>query len=810
MQSSVPGGIRPAYASKTFVSTPPLSDIASVDSAYPTNTGPNSANVLDFSGSNCGTTLTRGIETFLKFDISSIPPQATIVTATLSGSLFYARVSTTVGVYYESNSTWSQATLNWNNRPGTVSGSTLYSSVSVSNSTSSYRWDVTRVLVTYNPTQPKITFILFPTSSQSANCNGWIDFASSSISLSVTYSYASTSVSLSSNSMQYGNSVTITGSTDPPQSGGTMTLEYSTNQATWNALQVQGGGASTYAWTPPSAGTYYVESVWSVSWGSGSYSTSSQPVQFSVTQAPSMVQLSLSPNTITVGKSVTLTVTFVSPSSVSDGVITILYSIDGNNWNVLIAAGPSSGSWGNYVYVWTPPSVATYYFRAYWSGDSNYLNSPYALQTLTVTHEPTSIRMSAPSSSRLDQQITVTATLLDSSNSPIAGAQLSFQLDSTSLGTRATDASGMASLTFTLSVRAGTHTITVTYAGSNQYQASSQQSTFQIIPWQLVISSSVPNAPLVAFNGQNYSADSTGKVVIQIPLSGAYTVSVNTPLTFALGSRYAFVQWGGGSTALTRSINIAADTSLLLIMKPQYFISIQSGGGTTTGGGIWYDGGATVTIIATSPSAVVQNVSRLVFVGWTGLPSSNKTIQFVAGQPYNITANWIQQYYVTASNTMGNIEGIGWYNKSSSATIKISPTVFGFLIQQVFNGWAESVPENGGVSTFVVSGPVDLHATWRTDYTQLIVLVAAVVGGGGGAGGFYFVRRRKRPGPEHETIAKTEPQPTEPTGQTVVERQPRPEVGTSVYTGSACPVCGVVNPVGAVYCGSCGADLQRQ
>lgn len=957
---AVPSVVRQVRASQTAQVTPNYLGIASIDQCYPTsNDFP--GYVLYWSGPSISCP-TRLIETWLKYDLSSIPPGATILSATLTLPLSYARVYATVAVYYASDDSWSGTAINWSNAPLSSVGSTIYSSNPVTNSTRSYNWDVTQIVAAVNPTKSRVTFVLKPTSSQNSNINGWILLGDGTYSvyataLTVSYSYASTIVSLSSSTIQFGNSVAVSGSTDPAQSGGTMTLQYSTDQSLWNVLSTQNGGAYAYAWTPSSAGTYYVKSVWSISWGSGSYSTSSQVIQLFVTKAPSTVQLTLSSNTVTLGKSVTLTVTVISPASVSDGTIAISYSTDGNNWKILTGGTPNSGT---FVYVWTPTSVASYYLKADWSGDANFLPSPDAQQTLTVTHEPTSIRVTGPSSSRLDQQIAVTATLLDSSNSPIAGAQLSFQLESIPLGTRTTDSSGTASLTFTPSVSAGTHTIIVTYAGSNQYQASSQQSTLVIIPWQLIISSSAANAPLVVLNSQNYSSDSTGKVIIQIPLSGAYTLSVNTPLTFALGSRYAFVQWGDGSTALTRNINIASDTSLTLVMKtqykltlqspygnpagdawydsgsnaqltihspvdqqnstrrvflgwtknsqpfstpangsltmtgptslqaswkkqyllsvisqygnpsgggwndadsptkvsvqspfnvtngvryvltgfvgtgtaptsgnvtqvvftisspssltfswkPQYFISVQSAGGTTSGGGSWYDGGAMVTITATSPSAVVQNTSRLVFVGWTGAQSSNKTIRFTAGQPHNITANWVQQYYVTASSSMGQIGGIDWYNKSSSATIKVSPTAFGFLIQQVFNGWAEGVPDQGGVSTFVVSGPVNLRATWRTDYTQLIVLVAVAVGGSG-AGGFYFVRKRKRPTPRYETV-EVGPQPTEPTGQTVVTRQPQPEIGTSVYTGSACPVCGAVNPVGAVFCGSCGADLQRQ
>lgn len=577
-----------------------------------------------------------------------------------------------------------------------------------------------------------------------------------------------------------------------------------TSYYSWNVQSLVAGASLVSLVLQPTTSQSQNINGWSNFYGSGS-SGPSLTITYSYTPAPSEVQLAISQNTVSLGGSVILTAN-ITPTTASDGTVTIQYSSDGVNWGTLSSGTPTSGT---FSYVWSPESVGTYYLRATWTGDSYYQGSTSNEQTLVVQQIQTSISLSAPSTSSLDQSITITAVLRDSTGNPISGAQILFELGSSTIGAAYTGADGSATLGFALTVSAGAYQITASYAGSAQYAPSSAQSQISVIPWTLTISTTIPDASLVTFNGQSYSSDSSGEITIHVDSTGTYSLNVVSPVETSAGTRVVFVQWGDGSSASTRSVYISSDMSLSIVTKVQYKLTIQSPFGSPTGGN-WYDSGSNAVFTILSP-VDQQNGTRRVFVAWTAnsQPSASPANGSLAMTgPVTLQASWKVQYFVAASTSVASVDGSGWYDKGSTATIKVSPTTTGFLILQVFNGWAEGVPNQGGVSTFVVNGPVSLHATWRTDYTQLILVL--VVAGGGGAGGLFLVRRRRAPTSGQEWTPPPEQKPTESESQTVVERPSTPESGTSVYAAAACPQCGTLNPVGAVYCGSCGADLKTQ
>ena len=191
---------------------------------------------------------------------------------------------------------------------------------------------------------------------------------------------------------------------------------------------------------------------WSNFYGSGS-SGPSLTITYSYTPAPSEVQLAISQNTVSLGGSVILTAS-ISPATASDGTVTIQYSSDGVNWGTLSSGTPTSGT---FSYFWSPESVGTYYLRATWTGDTYYQGSTSNEQTLVVQQIQTSISLSAPSTSNLDQSITITAMLRDSTGNPISGAQILFELGSSTIGTAYTGADGSATLGYTLAVSAGAY-----------------------------------------------------------------------------------------------------------------------------------------------------------------------------------------------------------------------------------------------------------------------------------------------------------------------------------------------------------------
>lgn len=666
---------------------------------------------------------TRHIQTWLKFDISSIPPGATVTSAVLTLTLAYTRVNTNIGVYSVSSNSWSESSITWNNAPRSSVSSSYNALNYVTNSTSSYGWDVSSI-ISSSLGGASMSLVVQPTASQSQNINGWTVFyskegggSSARPTLTITYSYVSASVSISPTSIQYGGSATIVGSTDPVQTGGTMTLQYSVDQANWNNIASQTGGTYTYDWRPTSTGTYYVRSVWSITWSVGSYTATSSSMALVVGKTSSSVELSSSSNSITPTGSVTLTLTLTP--QVSDGTVSIQYSTDQVIWIQIASGTPSSG---RYSYTWSPGVVGTYYLRATWSGNANYASATSSTITLMVGRLTTSIILNSPTSAKLDETVAITTTLRDSGNNPVPGATITVTLDSAVIGTAITDSSGSVTIPYKLSVNAGSHTIAASYEGSTTYSPSSAQAGLIVNPWILVITSTVPQVPLVSLNGINYTTDISGKVVIRVNSTDVYQLGVNSPLLISSGTRVVFLKWNDDSTSTSKAINMDSDLTLSISTKQQHYLTVQSSYGKPMGEG-WYDSGSKADFSV--QSTVDQgNGTRRILTGW--LKDSNPFLKSVNGSvdmtaPTNLLVTWNKQYYVNIESQYGNPTGTGWYDAGATVTGSIqSPFPGSNGTRYVATGFegSGSAPQAGTGSsvTFTLGAPSSLDFKWKTQY----------------------------------------------------------------------------------------------
>lgn len=211
-------------------------------------------------------------------------------------------------------------------------------------------------------------------------------YGSTSSSKALTVSRASTSLttSLSSTMITYGSSVTIEVSMSPSLQGKTVVIQYSLDEANWFDLSsgtTNAAGQYASSWSPV-AGSFYIRSTWS---GDANYhGTASSGQQLTVNKASTSTSCSLSSNSINYGQSVDITGTV--NIAVNDGTITLEYSTDCVDWNLISSGTPLSGS---YLYTWIPPSGGIFYVRAAWSGNHNYLGSTSLSQTLTVIMDST-------------------------------------------------------------------------------------------------------------------------------------------------------------------------------------------------------------------------------------------------------------------------------------------------------------------------------------------------------------------------------------------------------------------------------------
>ena len=110
-----------------------------------------------------------------------------------------------------------------------------------------------------------------------------------------TYTDVSVNSSVFPSVVGQGQNVLISISTDPPQAGGTSTIQYSTDQIQWQNITSFSGGSNTIqVWTPNVTGLIYVRVLWSNPWPGGLY-TSNATVSFSVDITPPWLTI-LSPS----------------------------------------------------------------------------------------------------------------------------------------------------------------------------------------------------------------------------------------------------------------------------------------------------------------------------------------------------------------------------------------------------------------------------------------------------------------------------------------------------------------------------------
>jgi hypothetical protein len=216
---------------------------------------------------------------FLLFDLSNIPPEATINTANLSLTFKDSGVSlyNIVKSFDCSESNWNEQAITFENAPLSQSflteSSSLNMSVGISVGSRIYldiRPDVVRSMP-----NGKVTEVVAVVDGEFPA--GFVEFYSreseNTPRLEISYTYVSASSSLSSSFMIEGQNVAVNVTTNPSQPQGNIRIQYSTDQVKWYDMSQFQGGSAYYVWTPSMTGQVFVRSVWEVSWNGGSYQT---------------------------------------------------------------------------------------------------------------------------------------------------------------------------------------------------------------------------------------------------------------------------------------------------------------------------------------------------------------------------------------------------------------------------------------------------------------------------------------------------------------------------------------------------------
>ena len=132
-------------------------------------------------------------------------------------------------------------------------------------------------------------------------------------------------------------------------------------------------------------------------------------------------------------------------------------------------------------------------------------------------------------------------------------------------------------------------------------------------------------------------------------------------------------------------------------------------------------------------------------MGWSdGLSTPSREI--VLTRSSTVAAVYRVEYYVSVTSPYGETLGSGWYKEGSRATVSVQPTAVGFGIKQIFDRWEDeegNFVSNSPTLTIVVDRPIELRAVWRTDYTELVLLV--MIAGVGVALAIFAKKLSRRP-----------------------------------------------------------------
>jgi M6 family metalloprotease-like protein len=219
----------------------------------------------------------------------------------------------------------------------------------------------------------------------------------------------------------------------------------------------------------------------------------------------------------------------------------------------------------------------------------------------------------------------------------------------------------------------------------------------------------------IIVNGNNETYAGVGDFVVGV-LPGTNTLQIEPTIYLNPSSRFVFRGWSDGSIENPRTIEVSSDTSLGADFDLQFLLSLQPNGGAISGAG-WYNSGTSVTVTATSPSILVADQTRLVFLNWSGdLQSDSTSLVVNMTAPHSLQANWKTQYFLSIQSPYAAAGG-GWYEANSQAVVSLaSPVVAGNGVRYVFVEWSGDLSGTKRSQSLTMSGPKLVSAVWATQY----------------------------------------------------------------------------------------------
>jgi vacuolar protein-sorting-associated protein 4 len=188
------------------------------------------------------------------------------------------------------------------------------------------------------------------------------------------------------------------------------------------------------------------------------------------------------------------------------------------------------------------------------------------------------------------------------------------------------------------------------------------------------------------------------------------------------------------------------------------------------------------TLQAPSTIPLGQGI-QAVFTGWSdGVTTNPRTIYF-NGTGARIAAQYETQFYLQVDSNYGPVEGAGWYNANSDATVTASTP--SFTDPHVLDHWEGDYAGKNPQGTVHMDGPKRVSAVYRTDYSN-VMWVSSIFIGLSFAGAIAILRRGKK----HE--------------------QPKQSAEVLTYQPTTTPQNASPSAIGFKYCVQCGANLSAE
>jgi len=172
-------------------------------------------------------------------------------------------------------------------------------------------------------------------------------------------------------------------------------------------------------------------------------------------------------------------------------------------------------------------------------------------------------------------------------------------------------------------------------------------------------------------------------------------------------TRYRFEHWIGegiiNSTNSSSQIVMDAPKTATALFVKQFYITIISLHGSPTSSQ-WVDSGKSLTAIVVSPTEIVSNQTQWKCVGLSVdgvIETVNISYTFENIQePHIVEFYWVEQFWLQVDTAVSgtSVEGTGWYDSGTSATISTTPYQPSTTHRFVFVSWT-SIGQNEALIT---------------------------------------------------------------------------------------------------------------